>query len=169
MRDKVLALSEKEIDEASSAIFSRVAALPQFARASTVALYVSLPDEPRTEAFLLQMCHHKRLVVPKIEGDDMQFYTCRPGNLSPGAFGIGEPSDDAELCPAGEIDLIIVPGRAFTLRGERLGRGKGFYDRWLSRSGFRGYSVGVCFGVQICGELPSEPHDIRVDAVITEH
>ena len=62
--------------------------------------------------------------------------------------------------------MMVVPGVAFTAAGERMGRGKGYYDRYLSREGFRAYSVGVCFGCQMCEELPTEPHDRRMDEVI---
>ena len=59
-----------------------------------------------------------------------------------------------------------VPAVAFTRRGERLGRGKGFYDCYLSREGFRAYTVGVCYSHQLLDTLPTEPHDRRVDEVV---
>ena len=82
-----------------------------------------------------------------------------------GAYGINEPQGDTP-CPAEAIDLMVVPAVAFTRRGERLGRGKGFYDCYLSREGFRAYTVGVCYSHQLLDSLPTEPHDCRVDEVV---
>ena len=83
-------------------------------------------------------------------------------------FGIAEPEPGARTCPPGEIDLVVVPGVAFTAGGVRLGRGKGYYDRYLSQAEFRGVTVGVCYAHQLVGELPSEPHDVAVDCVVAE-
>jgi 5-formyltetrahydrofolate cyclo-ligase len=63
------------------------------------------------------------------------------------------------------VDLILVPGLAFDLRGRRLGRGKGYYDQLLR--GLRGITCGVAFDQQIVAEIPVEPHDVRVNCVLT--
>ena len=91
-----------------------------------------------------------------------------PGALRAGAFGIAEPDVDAEPCEPSEIDLIVVPGTAFTQAGARMGRGRGYYDKYLSQPGFRGVKVGVCYAHQLVGELPVEPHDVFMDYVITD-
>lgn len=70
-------------------------------------------------------------------------------------------------CPAGEIDLVVCPGVAFTADGRRLGRGRGYYDRYLGDPVFRGFRVGVCYAHQLVDDLPVEPHDVRMDRVIT--
>lgn len=87
--------------------------------------------------------------------------------MQSGAFGIEEPTGEIEV-PAQDIDLIIVPARAFTRRGERLGRGGGFYDKYMSLSGFRAYKIGIAYSVQIFDSLPCDTHDIKVDEVVTE-
>lgn len=69
--------------------------------------------------------------------------------------------------PAGEIDLVVCPGVAFTADGRRLGRGRGYYDRYLGDPVFRGFRVGVCYAHQLVDDLPVEPHDVRMDRVIT--
>lgn len=66
-----------------------------------------------------------------------------------------------------EIDVMIVPGVAFTHEGARCGRGKGFYDKHLSHNSFRAYTVGVCYPYQVVAELPTEEHDRRLDRVVT--
>ena len=107
-----------------------------------------------------------RVVLPRVEGDAMRFYACRPDALVFGAFGILEPQGERP-CPAGEIDLVVCPGVAFTADGRRLGRGRGYYDRYLGDPAFRGFRVGVCYAHQLVDDLPVEPHDVRMDRVIT--
>ena len=70
-------------------------------------------------------------------------------------------------CPAGEIDVVVCPGVAFTADGRRLERGRGYYDRYLGDPAFRGFRVGVCYAHQLVDDLPVEPHDVRIDRVIT--
>ena len=74
----------------------------------------------------------------------------------------------ARLVPPAEIDAILVPGLAFTKQGHRLGRGGGFYDRYLAQLPATTLKIGVCFAVQLVEALPSEPHDQRMNAVVTE-
>ena len=75
---------------------------------------------------------------------------------------VGEP------VPLEFIDLIIVPGLGFGLAGQRLGRGAGYYDRFLSRSGFHGITCGLAFEAQILENLPMLPHDMHLDMLITD-
>jgi 5-formyltetrahydrofolate cyclo-ligase len=95
----------------------------------------------------------------------MEFYDYAADALAEGSFGISEPQC-GEPCRAEEIDLMIVPGVAFTASGDRLGRGKGYYDKYLSRKGFRAYCVGVCYAHQKVEQLPVEPHDRQMDEIV---
>lgn len=150
----------------SSRIVARVERLPDFARARTVGLYCALPDEPDLSEALVRWSRVKRLVVPRVEGDTMRLFDYDPQTLVPGAFGILEPGPAARLCPPGEIDLLLIPGVAFSRTGARCGRGKGYYDRYLAQSEFRGVKIGICYAHQLIAELPTEPHDVRMDGVI---
>ena len=127
-----------------------------------------LADEPGTAEALARWGAVKRIVVPRVEGDVMRFYEYDPQTLCPGAFGIAEPGPAARLCDPSEIDLVIVPGTAFTASGIRCGRGRGYYDKYLSLPGVHAVKVGVCFAHQLVGELPAEPHDVAMDYVITD-
>ena len=151
---------------ASAAIFSAVERLPEFRAARTVAVFAALSDEPATDEVLARWASTRRVVLPRVEGDAMRFYACRPDALVFGAFGILEPQGERP-CPAGEIDLVVCPGVAFTADGRRLGRGRGYYDRYLGDPVFRGFRVGVCYAHQLVDDLPVEPHDVRMDRVIT--
>ena len=86
--------------------------------------------------------------------------------LKPGPFGILEPKADGIEVPKNEIDLIIVPGVAFDKDKNRMGRGRGFYDRLLST--LNAPKVGICFGFQMIPQVPVEPLDKKMDYVITE-
>ena len=130
----------------------------------TVALFAPLADEiPVGELAQRVDC---RVVLPRVKGEDMEFYDYDAEAMAVGAFGISEPQGEVPVA-AEEIDLMIVPGVAFTRAGDRLGRGKGYYDRYLSREGFRAYCVGVCYEHQLLAELPVEPHDRRMDEVVS--
>lgn len=165
MRGRNGALTAEQRRKASEAIFRMVEALPEFAAARCVALYCALPDEPPTDEALRRWSATKRLVVPRVEGDTMRFFAYDPAKLVRGAFGIAEPAADAPVCEPARIDLMVVPGVAFTRDGARLGRGRGYYDKYLSQNGMRAFRVGVCFAHQIVEALPAEPHDVRMDRV----
>ena len=166
VREELAKLSHEDKRLFSADIFDHIESLPQVKEASVVALFASLDDEPQTEVIIERLSHHKRVVLPRIEGDEMEFYDLASGALAEGAFGIMEPQS-GELVEPRKIDVMVVPGVAFTPLGDRLGRGKGFYDRYLSREGFRAYCVGVCYPHQMVDELPVEPHDRRMDEVVS--
>jgi 5-formyltetrahydrofolate cyclo-ligase len=86
-------------------------------------------------------------------------------DLQVGHFGIREPRSHCAPLPSLRLDLILVPGVAFDSHGRRLGRGKGYYDQLLK--GLRGMTCGVAFDQQIVAEIPVEPHDVRLDCILT--
>lgn len=134
-----------------------------------IAAFMPMNDEIAIDiAKLSTLC---RVVIPRItnntnEEASMEFYDYLPYDICSGAYSIDEPQG-SEIITPDKIDIMILPGVAFTLKGDRLGRGKGFYDRYTSREGFRAYCIGVCFKHQVLDELPTEPHDRRVNKVIT--
>lgn len=137
----------------------------QLATAGCVALFVSMEDEISTANLLEKLSQRTTVALPRITGDDMQFFAYR-GELKSGKFGIGEPATEELISPA-EIDVMIIPARALTPQGERLGRGKGFYDKYLSHNDFRAYTIGIGYTCQLFDSLPTEEHDHRVDLVVT--
>ena len=134
----------------------------------TVALFSPLGDElPIDIDSMAEVC---RILLPKVDATTstplMEFYDYLPDSLQAGAYGIDEPSGGNPIS-CNKIDLAIIPAVAFTNNGDRLGRGKGYYDCYLSRDGFRAHTIGVCFNHQLLPSLPTEPHDRRVDKVVT--
>ena len=166
VRRRIKELTPEQKSLSATKIFTRIEQNDHFTDAMCIALFASMKDEVSTEYALkawLEM--GKRIIVPRVEGDIMRFYDYAPDKMQTGSFGIEEPIGDEEVSPA-EIDLIIVPARAFTHSGERLGRGGGFYDKYMSLSGFRAYKIGIAYTCQIFDSLPHDPHDIKVDEVV---
>lgn len=168
VRRRIKELSTEQMAKASETIFHNIEQLDSFKQARCIALFAAMHDEVPTQIALDSWPKlDRRIVVPRVEGDIMRFYDYSPERMRTGAFGIEEPEGDVE-CRADEIDLIIVPARAFTTSGERLGRGGGFYDKYMSLEGFRAHKTGIAFSCQIFDSLPTDPHDIKVDEVVTE-
>ncbi len=143
-------------------LWSLVAELSVYQRAHTVMAFASMPIEPDTDGLFARLHRDKkRLVLPRLEQGGIVPAAVVNG-FSSGQFGIREP--DGESIDASTIDLVIVPGLAFTLDGRRLGRGRAYYDRFLAPLGAG--TVGVCFSEQIVDEIPMEPHDVVLDHVV---
>ncbi|MCR5313983.1 MAG: 5-formyltetrahydrofolate cyclo-ligase [Bacteroidaceae bacterium] len=136
--------------------------------AGVVVLYHALPDEVSTRRLLDNArLMGKRVLLPKVVGDDLELREyVDEHSLEPGPFGILEPVGKAfPQEQYSTVDLVVVPGMAFDAYGNRLGRGKGYYDRLLPRLQ-RAYKMGICFPFQMVEQLPCEEHDIRMDEVI---
>lgn len=132
----------------------------------TILLYWSLPDEVRTEALAEELRSEGHTVLlPVVIGEEMILRVFHgTGDMVPGPFGILEPQGP-EFTDYGSIDLAIVPGRAFTASGDRLGRGRGYYDKFLPL--LKCPRAGLCYPWQIVPAIPTDPHDIPMDVVLT--
>jgi 5-formyltetrahydrofolate cyclo-ligase len=175
LREQVIAhrarLTPAERDDASRRIADRVAALDAFAAARTVALYAPIGAEVDT-AEIARRAHadRKALAWPRLPSGRLalEFAACDPDRLVAGPHRTREPPPGAPALPPEGIDLVLVPGVAFDAAGQRLGRGRGHYDATLAAMPRRTARVGLCFEVQLVSRLPSEPHDARLDAIVTE-
>lgn len=139
-----------------------------FRQAHAVACYHALPGEVQTAAFLERWYRKKRLALPVVQGNDLLLlpYT-GPDSVKKGAFGIIEPIVTPQsVSIEKEIDLIIVPGVAFDRRLNRMGRGRGFYDRLLSTLSVP--KIGIGYSFQLRDQIPVEDFDKKMDLVITE-
>lgn len=153
---------------ASAEICRKIEGLPEWAGARTVGLYAAQASEPDLVGLL--GAAGKTFCFPRISEDGLEFHRCHSGELlQAGPWGLLEP--DPRRCPvipALEIDLLFIPGLAFTRAGGRLGRGGGYYDRFLGRVRPEAVAVGVCFHVQLVAAMPLEIHDREVNWVVTE-
>ena len=133
--------------------------------ARVVALFSPLGYEPDIWPLVESLAGTVSVVLPRVEGDVMNFYVYDRNSMAVGSFGINEPQNSVGI-DAGEIDAVVVPGLAFTVDGARMGRGKGYYDKYLSQSEFSALKIGVCYSEQLVPHIPVEPHDVPMDVVI---
>lgn len=136
-----------------------------FQQAETVLAYWSMDDEVYTHDFVNKWAGSKTLLLPCVKGDELELrYFDGEERLQPGeGYAIPEPVGEL-FTDWGKIDLILVPGVAFDKSGNRLGRGKGYYDKVLKQTG--ACKVGVCFDFQLVERVPVEPHDVKMDRVV---
>ena len=140
---------------------------PRLADAHTVLLYSALPDEVPTLPLLNRLSTEgKTVLLPRVVSDtDMELRRYTGSNdLEQGAFGIMEPTGKL-FTDYENIDVAVVPGMAFDREGHRLGRGKGYYDRFLAQLPHT-YKIGICFSFQLVDLVPADAHDILMDEVI---
>ena len=157
-------LLETEKNEAAEKAFARLEETAAFILAEKILMYHSLPDELSTRAFLKKWCMLKKFYLPRVNGVDLDILPYDETRLELGSFHIEEPTG-SETVDADEIELVVVPAVAYDRKGNRLGRGKGFYDRLLKSS--RATKIGIAYDFQIVEEIPVEDHDVPVDLVIT--
>lgn len=161
----------EELEAKSEIIVQLVIALPIWQSAHAVLLYNALPDEVRTQKLIEAALHAgKQVFLPVVEGERLQLrrYNDTTRVEPEPLFGIYEPvGKNYPVCQYANIDLAVVPGMAFDSKGNRLGRGKGYYDKLLPKLDVN--TVGICFDFQYLDEIPTNSHDIPMDVVVTEN
>ena len=168
IRELKRAVPPEEKLRRSEGIMRQVEALPEFKKARTVLLYWSMADEVQTHDFVNRWYKNKVLLLPCVDGDDLLLrqYTGPECMVAGEQFGIGEPTGE-EFTALEHIEIIIVPGVAFDPAGNRMGRGRGFYDRLLKTTP-NAKKIGVAFDFQMLDSIPTEPFDVKMDLVISE-
>lgn len=159
-------LTEAEKESAAEEVFSTLEKTGAFLMANHILMYHSLPDELSTHAFLKKWGNRKHFYLPRVNGVNLDILPYDESRLELGAFHIEEPSGNNTVDES-EIELIIVPAVAYDRKGNRLGRGKGFYDRLLSTT--QAVKIGVGYEFQLIDEIPVEPHDVPMDMIITQY
>jgi 5-formyltetrahydrofolate cyclo-ligase len=166
------ALPAAERDRLSAAVCARAAGLPEVAAASTLLLFASFRSEVDTGPLVAwALDQGKRVCLPRVVGSQvMTAYRIQSpaSDLESGSWGIPEPQQGlAEVVPEA-MDAVIVPGSVFDAAGRRCGYGGGFYDAYLPRTRPGTPWVALAFEAQLVEELPCEPHDLAVTAIVTE-
>lgn len=155
----------------SRKIFARLFKVPKFRKAEKIAVYFSVTPEVETRPLLARLLKNRRIFLPRVD-------PCKKGlvlhrvkalgrDLRKGAYSIMEPRPRCPRADASMMDLMIVPGVGFDKKGNRLGRGAGYYDRLLKKAK-KVHKIGICFREQIVGKIPMTGHDVPVDQVITD-
>ncbi len=158
-------LDEKEKAQAADAVFSLLEHTAAFMMSENILLYHSLPDELSTIAFIDKWHKIKRFFLPRVNGVNLEILPYSKTRLHLGAFNIEEPEGD-DVRDMSEIDMVVVPAVAYDHRGNRVGRGKGYYDRLLRDT--KAIKVGVAYDFQLIDEFDTDVHDVPVDYVITQ-
>lgn len=162
-------LTPERWQESSRSAQQQLLALEPFRRAERVALYAPLMNEVDT-ALLFAAARQagKRVFYPLVCGEHLTFHeVMAEEQLQRGSFGILEPCPVKPADVSTPLDLMVVPGVAFDLRGHRVGFGKGYYDRYLAGLRQLPVLVGLCHDFQLCAEVPAEGHDIRMHYLVS--
>ena len=166
-------LGPDEVRAAGQLVARRLAEAPEFRERARLVLYAALADElPTRPLYEIARVSGKVLLWPRTVGRGcLEFAPCRRWeDLVRERYGVLAPPPGRASVRLGPEDLLLVPGVAFDLRGGRLGRGGGYFDRALGAAMGEGgpLSLGVGFECQLVEEVPREPHDRAVGAVLTE-
>ena len=149
-----------------------LAATKEFRNAQTIMMFLSLEVEVETATLAVKAwAEGKSIAVPRVDWEGQRMDPLEIKSLDVGMRtarqGVREPVD-GRVVPLDSIDMVVVPGLAFDRRGYRVGRGRGFYDRFLAQRGFQGVRCALCFHEQLIEEVPRESHDIPMDLIVTD-
>lgn len=165
--------NSSSLPELSRQICSKIIGSPLYTSSDTILAYMALPDEVDLQPVLQDALNTgKQIYLPKVDPNSpqMEFYLySKSSSTEQGAFGIQEPDITVPFnLENNPKTLVLVPGRGFTDKGDRLGRGKAYYDTYFGSLAGKITLAGVCFSLQMLKELPSEPHDVLMDYIINE-
>lgn len=143
---------------------------PVWQKAAAILLFAPLPDEPDLWQLLeASLAAGRTIALPQYNRALGAYVPAlirhAADDLAIGRFGVREPAAHCPTIPLNRLDFMLVPGVAFDVEGRRLGRGKGYYDRFLAA--FAGVACGVAFDRQLVPRVPSEAHDARVNCILT--
>lgn len=162
LRKDLLSLDERR--QAALEAFSRLEQTAAFLLSDNILLYHSLPDELSTLEFIEKWHTRKHFFLPRVNGVNLDILPYDKSRLHLGSFHIEEPDGD-DVADINDIELIIVPSVAFDRNGNRVGRGKGYYDRLLADTA--AFKIGVGYDFQLVDEIEAESHDVSLDIIIT--
>lgn len=160
-------VGEAERRSAATSVFNRLEKMAAFMMADRILMYHSLPDELSTHEFLDRWGKRKRFFLPRVNGVNLDILPYDKSNLRLGAFHIEEP-DGYDTTSFDDIEMIIVPAVAFDRKGNRVGRGKGYYDRLLATTRALKVGVGYDFQLRPDGDIEPAQNDVPLDVIITE-
>jgi 5-formyltetrahydrofolate cyclo-ligase len=172
LREKLIGMSEMDRHGKSVAACGLVASTPEFAAASVIMLYLSSSTEVDTSPLALRGWQSgKTICVPRVFMHDKRMLPVEINSLTSSmttsTLGIREPVGGKPV-PVQFIDLVIVPGLGFSRGGYRIGRGMGFYDRFLAQEDFLGVSCGLAFDEQVVEKIPVLDHDMPLSMLVTD-
>ncbi len=166
--------SREEIGLKSQKIARLVLSLPEIIYSESIGAYASFKSEVETHKIIDGLLRlEKKVFVPALvpaENSEKEIRFCRFGSfigLSDGPYGVMEPAQK-EFVDASLIQVFIMPGLGFDVKGNRLGWGKGHYDRFFNGNAVSAKKIGLCFESQLIEKISAEAHDVKMDFVVTE-
>ncbi|XP_033121185.1 5-formyltetrahydrofolate cyclo-ligase-like [Anneissia japonica] len=176
---RLLKLQDSEKKKQSQIITSKLIEHPVYVQSQRISVYLSMPDqEVHTEGILQHIFKHNKLCyVPQYIGPVMNMLLLKSmqdyDSLPKTKWNIKQPAEDdtrEDALSTGGLDLIIVPGLGFSQDGDRLGRGKGYYDMYQKKcqevTGKKPITIALAFNEQICNEIPTTEYDVKIDYVL---
>lgn len=172
LRKVISEIPREQIESKSLRACHRLFEQPEFVKGEVIMVFLSLPAEVETSAIVLRAWQdRKRVLAPKVSWSQRRMMPVEirslTDDLAVSHMGVREPIAGVPF-PVSLIDLVVVPGLAFDEFGNRLGRGRGFYDRFLSNPDFRGVACALAFEEQIVQNVPVGPLDRHVDMIVTD-
>ena len=172
IRQKLAGLNPAVAHAKSMAICKRLLEQPEYDRAQTIMIYLPMADEVDVAPIALRgWQQEKTIAAPRLAWDQRHMLPVEIRSLETGLVvtykGLREPAG-GEPVPVEFLDLVIVPALAYDRQGNRLGRGAGFYDRFLKTPQFRGLAVGVAFREQLVDHIPAQENDVPVHMLVTD-
>ena len=167
-------MTVEEVESRSGQIIARLTCLPEYGRSRCIMFYWSCHNEVHTHELVRRSLKHgKKVLLPKCNTQQGQIFPCEVNDVSRdlevGPYGICQPCETARrVVDLSEIELCIVPGIAFDQEGNRVGRGLGYYDRFLRKLDHTTQKIGVGYAFQIVNKIDSTDGDTSVDMVVTE-
>lgn len=157
----------EELLQMSEEVFSVLEITGTFRDASVILIYNAMADEVSTQAFIEKWKSEKHFYLPVVKNDNLVFRKLQDDTLfEKSKIGVHEPVGD-DFTDYFKIDMVIVPGTAFDRKCNRLGRGKGYYDRFLAK--IKAPKVGVCFDFQLKDQIPADDRDIKMNMIVGEN
>ena len=176
LRTNVNALVDRmaKDDRKSENVFICQKLLQEIPEDTKVCAFYPLSNEPNIRPFIEEMLERgNEVYLPRFDKNEIVFYKIdRLQDLEESELGIPEPSADLQQLDRSHVDLVLVPGRAFDENGNRLGRGAGGYDKWIEEQRVTDTVtefIGVAYNCQMVPEVPTEPHDQKMDKIVTSN
>lgn len=171
LRKQIKSLKEEyspdELDMKSDSIFDLLEQMPVFHNTRNIFIYNSLKDEVRTSRFIKKWNNKKKFFFPVTKDNNLVFREYKSDTIfKKAALNVMEPNGE-DITNYSEVDIVIVPGVAFDSNMNRIGRGKGYYDRFLAY--ISALKIGVCFEFQLLKNIPVGKYDVKMDYIITEN
>ncbi|MGM9537686.1 MAG: 5-formyltetrahydrofolate cyclo-ligase [Candidatus Onthomonas sp.] len=169
LRELERTLTPEQRAESDAILFRRFLSLPQMKESKTIFLFYGMGAEPDTRLLLPELLkREKNVLLPRcLPGNRLELRQYRgEEHLLRHRYGMLEPDESCQILPLETVDLALVPALCYDETGMRMGRGGGYYDRFLA--GFPGKTVGLCRDVLLQRRVPAESHDRGVNLVLTE-